>query len=238
MTHKLLSLMRKNILLASLAEDACERVLPDLELVSLPLGEVLYESGALQNFIFFPTTAIVSLLYVTSSGQTAEMAVTGYEGVVGVALFLGGGSMPSRAVIQSEGHALRMQATTMIAEFERGGSFHQALLRYTHALITQMSLTAICNRLHSLDHQLCRWLLLSHDRLQTDTIVMTHELIANMLAVRREGVSVAAKRLQKAGLIRYSRGRITITDRPGLEARVCECYQVIKSEHDRLLGKY
>jgi len=237
MAHELLPVIRKNILLASLTEDACERLLPGLESVSLPAGEVLYESGALQSFVFFPTTAVVSLLYITSSGQSAEMAVTGYEGVVGVALFLGGGSMPSRAVIQSGGQALKMKAKTMMAEFERGGSFHKALLFYTHALITQMSLTAVCNRLHSVDHQLCRWLLLSHDRLQKDTIIMTHEVIANILAVRREGVTRAAGKLQKAGLISYSRGRISILDRAGLEARVCECYAVIKQETDRLLAK-
>ncbi|MGH8502475.1 MAG: Crp/Fnr family transcriptional regulator [Gammaproteobacteria bacterium] len=226
----------KNKLLATLPSDAYQRIFPHLEEVSLTLGQVLYESGGQQDFVFFPTTAIVSLLYMMENGQSAEMAITGYEGVVGVSLFMGGGSMPSRAVIQSGGHALRMKARTMQAEFERGGSFHKALLRYTMALITQMSQTAVCNRLHSLDQQLCRWLLLSHDRLLTDELVMTHELIANMLGVRREGVTLAAGRLQQAGLISYKRGRIDILDRAGLEARVCECYGVIRKESDRLLG--
>jgi CRP-like cAMP-binding protein len=237
MAHEPLPSLRKNKLLAALPEEAHARILPDLEQVSLPLGRVLYESGAQQHCVYFPTTAIVSLLYMMENGQSAEMAITGYEGVVGVSLFMGGGSMPSRAVIQSGGDAMRMKARTMQAEFERGGSFHQALLRYTMSLITQMSQTAVCNRLHTLDQQLCRWLLLSHDRLQTDELTMTHELIANMLGVRREGVTLAAGRLQKAGIVTYSRGHITITDRAGLEARVCECYNVIKNESDRLLGK-
>jgi CRP-like cAMP-binding protein len=237
MTNEPLLLLRKNKLLAVLSEESYERVLPNLEAVPLPLGRVLYESGGQQDFVYFPTTAIVSLLYMMENGQSAEMAVTGYEGLVGVSLFMGGGSMPSRAVIQSAGHALRMKAKTMQAEFERGGSFHHALLRYTMSLITQMSQTAVCNRLHSLNQQLCRWLLLSHDRLQTDELIMTHELIANMLGVRREGVTLAAGRLQKAGIIHYSRGRIVIRDRARLESQVCECYEVIKNESDRLLGK-
>jgi len=210
------------------------RVLPDLELVTLPLGTVLYESGSRQDHVYFPVSSIVSLLYLMEDGATAEMAVTGYEGIVGIALFMGGGSMPSRAVIQSGGRALRMSARAMQAEFERGETFHRALLRYTMSLITQMSQTAVCNRLHKLDQQLCRWLLLSHDRLQTDELIMTHDLIANMLGVRREGVTLAAGHLQRAGLIRYTRGRITILDRAGLEARVCECYHLIKKEGDRL----
>jgi CRP-like cAMP-binding protein len=229
--------LRKNKLLSILTEESYERVRPNLEWVSLPLGKVLYEAGAQQDCVYFPTTAIVSLLYMMENGQSAEMAVTGFEGVVGVALFMGGGSIPSRAVIQSGGHALRMKARTMQAEFERGGSFHQALLRYTMTLITQMSQTAVCNRLHALDKQLCRWLLLSHDRLQTNELVMTHNLIANMLGVRREGVTLTAGHLQKAGLISYKRGHILILDRAGLETRVCECYNVIKNESDRLLGK-
>jgi len=237
MTNTQLAALSSNSLLATLTEDSYQRILPDLEEVSLPLGEVLYESGSQQDFVYFPTTAIVSLLYVMENGQSAEMAVTGYEGVVGVSLFMGGGSMPSRAVIQSGGQALRMKALTMQAEFALGNSFHQALLRYTMSLITQMSQTAVCNRLHSLDQQLCRWLLLSHDRLQTDVLIMTHELIANMLGVRREGVTLAAGHLQKAGLINYRRGRIFIVDRAGLEARVCECYKVIKNQSDRLLGE-
>jgi CRP-like cAMP-binding protein len=236
MTNDPRASIAKNKLLATLPEDACQRILPHLQEVSLALGEVLYESGGPQEFVYFPTTAIVSLLYTMENGQSAEMAVTGYEGVVGIALFMGGGSMPSRAVIQSGGQALRMKARTMQAEFDRGNSFHKALLRYTMALITQMSQTAVCNRLHSLDQQLCRWLLLSHDRLRTNELVMTHELISNMLGVRREGVTLAAGHLQKAGLISYRRGRISILDRAGLEARVCECYKVIKNESDRLLG--
>jgi CRP-like cAMP-binding protein len=229
--------LRKNKLLSIFTEESYERVRPNLGWVSLPLGKVLYEAGAQQDFVYFPTTAIVSLLYMKENGQSAEMAVTGFESVVGVALFMGGGSIPSRAVIQSGGHALRMKARTMQAEFERGGSFHQALLRYTMTLITQMSQTAVCNRLHSLDKQLCRWLLLSHNRLQTNELVMTHDLIANMLGVRREGVTLTAGHLQKAGLISYKRGHILILDRAGLETRVCECYNVIKNESDRLLGK-
>jgi len=220
--------------LAALSDDAMARVLPDLELVTLPLGTLLYEAGSRQDHVYFPVSSIVSLLYLMEDGATAEMAVTGYEGIVGIALFMGGGSMPSRAVIQSGGRALRMSARAMQAEFERGETFHRALLRYTMSLITQMSQTAVCNRLHKLDKQLCRWLLLSHDRLQTDELIMTHDLIANMLGVRREGVTLAAGHLQRAGLIRYTRGRITILDRAGLEARVCECYHVIKKEGDRL----
>lgn len=232
-----LSLLRQNKLLAVIGGESRQRILPHLEWVSLPLGQVLYEADAPQDFVYFPTTAIVSLLYMMENGQSAEMAVTGYEGVVGISLFMGGGSMPSRAVIQSGGDALRMKARTMQVEFELGDTFHKALLRYTMSLITQMSQTAVCNRLHSLDQQLCRWLLLSHDRLQTDELIMTHELIANMLGVRREGVTLAAGRLQKAGIINYARGRITIRNRAALEARVCECYEVIRKEGDRLLGR-
>jgi len=227
-------LARQDLVLAALSDDAMARVLPDLELVTLPLGTLLYEAGSRQDHVYFPVSSIVSLLYLMEDGATAEMAVTGYEGIVGIALFMGGGSMPSRAVIQSGGRALRMSARAMQAEFERGETFHRALLRYTMSLITQMSQTAVCNRLHKLDKQLCRWLLLSHDRLQTDELIMTHDLIANMLGVRREGVTLAAGHLQRAGLIRYTRGRITILDRAGLEARVCECYHVIKKEGDRL----
>lgn len=225
-------------MLAALPDEVLGRVLPDLEPVTFSLGEVLYEAGSHQDHVYFPTSAIVSLLYLMENGASAEMAVTGYEGIVGVALFMGGGSMPSRAVIQSSGEGLRMSARTMQTEFERGEGFHQALLRYTMSLITQMSQTAVCNRLHKLDQQLCRWLLLSHDRLQTDELIMTHDLIANMLGVRREGVTLAAGHLQRARLIRYTRGHITILDRAGLETRVCECYHVIKTESDRLLGLY
>lgn len=238
MSNKKSVLVRENSLLAALSDEVLGRVLPDLEPVTFSLGEVLYEAGSHQDHVYFPTSAIVSLLYLMENGASAEMAVTGYEGIVGVALFMGGGSMPSRAVIQSSGEGLRMSARTMQTEFERGEGFHQALLRYTMSLITQMSQTAVCNRLHKLDQQLCRWLLLSHDRLQTDELIMTHDLIANMLGVRREGVTLAAGHLQRARLIRYTRGHITILDRAGLETRVCECYHVIKTESDRLLGLY
>ena len=236
MTNDIIATSRQNLLLSALSPDAFQRVEPALELVDLPLGHVLYESGSRQQYVYFPTSCIVSLLYLMEDGGTAEMAVTGYEGVVGVALFMGGETMPSRAVIQSGGQAMRMKARAMQLEFERGNSFHKSLLRYTMSLITQMSQTAVCNRLHKLDQQLCRWLLLSHDRLETDVLIMTHDLIANMLGVRREGVTLAAGHLQRAGLISYSRGHITILDRAGLEARVCECYHVIRQESDRLLG--
>jgi CRP-like cAMP-binding protein len=229
--------LSENKLLAALTEESYRRVLPDLEQVSLPLGEVLYEPGRQQTYVYFPTTALVSLLQIMENGQSAEMAVTGYEGVVGISLFMGADSMTCRAVIQGGGRALRMKARTMQAEFERGGSFQKVLLRYTMSLITQMSQTAVCNRLHSLEQQLCRWLLLSHDRLQTNNLIMTHEMISTMLGVRREGVSLAAGRLQKAGIINYARGQITIIDRARLETQVCECYKIVKTESDRLLGK-
>jgi len=217
------------------AEDY-ERIVPHLSPVTFTLGEVVYESGARMNHIYFPTTAIVSLLYMMENGASAEMGVTGREGLVGVALFMGGGTMPNRAVVQSAGAAVRMRAKVLQGEFARGGAFQRLLLRYTQALLTQMSQTAVCNRLHAIDQQLCRWLLLSHDRLDSDELIMTQELIANMLGVRREGVTVAAGRLQDSGLISYARGRIRILDRPGLEAAVCECYGVVKDEYDRLLG--
>ncbi len=201
----------------------------------MPLGHVLYESGATLSHVYFPTTAIVSLLYVMENGASAEIAVVGHEGLVGVSLFMGGESTPSRAVVQSAGRGFRLQASTMKDEFDRAGPVLHLLLRYTQALITQMAQTAVCNRHHSLDQQLCRWLLLSLDRLQGNDLVMTQELIANMLGVRREGVTEAALKLQKAKLIRYSRGRISVLDRPGLEKRTCECYAVVKVEYDRLL---
>ena len=201
----------------------------------MPLGHVLYESGATLSHVYFPTTAIVSLLYVMENGASAEIAVVGHEGLVGVSLFMGGESTPSRAVVQSAGRGFRLQAATMKDEFDRAGPVLHLLLRYTQALITQMAQTAVCNRHHSLDQQLCRWLLLSLDRLQGNDLVMTQELIANMLGVRREGVTEAALKLQKAKLIRYSRGRISVLDRPGLEQRTCECYAVVKVEYDRLL---
>ena len=226
---------RKNHLLASLAGDEWQRWLPLLEHVELPLGHVLHESGKTLSHVYFPTTAIVSLLYVLENGASAEIAVVGNEGLVGVSLFMGGGSTPSRAVVQSAGQGFRLKAKTMKDEFDRGGPVLHLLLRYTQALITQMAQTAVCNRHHSLDQQLCRWLLLSLDRLEGAELVMTQELIANMLGVRREGVTEGASKLQNAGLITYSRGHITVLDRPGLEQRTCECYLVVKKEYSRLL---
>ena len=226
---------RQNQLLAALPDDEWQRWQPHLELAQLPLGTVLYESGGTLNNVFFPTTAIVSLLYVMENGDHAEIAVVGKEGLIGVSLFMGGGSTPSRAVVQSAGTGFRLNAVVMKEGFERGGPVMHLLLRYTQALITQMAQTAVCNRHHTLDQQLCRWLLLSLDRLPGNELTMTQELIANMLGVRREGVTEAAMNLQKAGLIRYSRGRISVLDRPGLERRSCECYAVVKKEYDRLL---
>ena len=226
---------KKNHLLAALPDAEWQRWLSQLESVDLPLGQVLYESGSNIKHVYFPTTAIVSLLYVMENGASAEIAVVGNEGIVGVSLFMGGESTPSRAVVQSAGHGFRLNAETMKTEFNRAGPVLHLLLRYTQALITQMSQTAVCNRHHSLDQQLCRWLLLSLDRLEGADLVMTQELIANMLGVRREGVTEAAHTLQKVGLIRYARGHITVLDRKGLENRVCECYGVVKKEYDRLL---
>jgi CRP-like cAMP-binding protein len=201
----------------------------------MPLGLVIYESGSTLSHVYFPTTSIVSLLYVMENGASAEIAVVGNEGIVGISLFMGGGSTPSRAVVQSAGRGLRLEAQMMKDEFDKNGLVLHLLLRYTQALITQMAQTAVCNRHHSLDQQLCRWLLLSLDRLQGHELVMTQELIANMLGVRREGVTEAALSLQQAGLIRYARGRISVLDRAGLEKRTCECYAVVKKEYDRLL---
>jgi CRP-like cAMP-binding protein len=226
---------QNNLLLAALPPDESQRWLPLMEVVDLPLGAVLYESGVTLTHVYFPTTAIVSLLYVMENGGSAEIAVVGNEGIVGVSLFMGGESTPSRAVVQSAGTGLRLKAQIMKNEFYRAGPVLHLLLRYTQALITQMSQTAVCNRHHTLDQQLCRWLLLSLDRLQSNELVMTQELIANMLGVRREGVTEGALKLQQAGLIRYARGRITVIDRPGLERRSCECYMVVKKEYDRLL---
>jgi CRP-like cAMP-binding protein len=209
--------------------------LPHLESVELRLGEVLYEPGAKVSHVYFPTTAIVSLLYVLEDGASAEIAVVGYEGIVGVSLFMGGQSTPSRAVVQSAGAGFRLKAGILEEQFNQAGPVLHLLLRYTQALITQMGQTAVCNRHHSLDQQLCRWLLLSLDRLQGDELVMTQGLIANMLGVRREGVTECAVDLQRAGLIRYVRGRIVALDRAGLERRTCECYAVVKKEYDRLL---
>jgi CRP-like cAMP-binding protein len=226
---------KRNHLLSALPLADLQRWLGQLEAVEMPLGQVLYESGRTLSHVYFPTTAIVSLLYVLENGASAEIAVVGNEGVVGIALFMGGESTPSRAVVQSAGQGLRLSARTVKEEFELAGPVMHLLLRYTQALITQMAQTAVCNRHHSLNQQLCRWLLLSLDRLQGAELVMTQELIANMLGVRREGVTEAALRLQKAGLIRYTRGHITVIDRPGLEQRTCECYEVVKKEYDRLL---
>jgi CRP-like cAMP-binding protein len=197
----------------------------------------VYEFAGHLDYVYFPTTTIVSLLYTMENGSTAEMGLTGNDGVVGIALFMGGGTMPNRAIVQSAGKAFRMKAKTLQDEFARGGKFQRVLLRYTQALITQISQTAVCNRLHSVEEQLCRWLLLSHDRVQADELIMTQELIADMLGVRREGVTVAAGRLQEAGAISYVRGHITILNRAKLEGAACECYQVVKDEFDRLLGK-
>lgn len=208
-----------------------------MELVDMPLGKVLYESGAKLDHVYFPISCIVSLLYVMEDGGSAEIAVVGLEGIVGISLFMGGDSTPSRAVVQSAGQAFRLKAQVMLREFNRAGPVLHLLLRYTQTLITQMSQTAVCNRRHSVDQQLCRWLLLSLDRLPGPELIMTQELIANMLGVRREGVTEAAGQLQKAGLIRYHRGRITVVDRQGLEHRTCECYAVVKREYDRLLPR-
>ena len=226
---------KTNQLIAALPDAAWQRWLPDLESVDMPLGQVLYESGGVLTHVYFPTTAIVSLLYVMQNGASAEIAVVGNEGIVGIALFMGGDSTPSRAVVQSAGQGYRLSADAMKLEFDRAGPLSHLLLRYTQALITQMAQTAVCNRHHSLDQQLCRWLLLSLDRLLGNELVMTQELIANMLGVRREGVTEAAHKLQQAGLIRYARGHILALDRPGLEKRSCECYAVVKQEYDRLL---
>ena len=226
---------KKNHLLAALPSAEWERWQPQLEWVDMPLGEVLYESGSTLTHVYFPTTAIVSLLYVMENGAAAEIAVVGNEGMVGVALFMGGETTPSRAIVQSAGSAFRLSGQVLKREFVRAGPMQHLLLRYTQALLTQMAQTAVCNRHHSVDQQLCRWLLLSLDRLPSNKLTMTQELIANMLGVRREGVTEAAGKLQSAGLIRYSRGRITVLDRPGLEAQACECYEVVKRESDRLL---
>jgi len=228
--------MAENRLLNSLPEPEYQRLLPRLEEVSFSLGEVVYEFGGQLDYVYFPTNSIVSLLYTMENGTSAEMGLTGNEGVVGIALFMGGGTMPNRAVVQSAGGALRMKARVLQDEFALGGKFQQMLLRYTQALITQISQTAVCNRLHAVEQQLCRWLLLSHDRVNGDELLMTQELIADMLGVRREGVTVAAGHLQDAGAISYVRGRITILDRHKLEEIACECYQVVKDEFDRLLG--
>jgi CRP-like cAMP-binding protein len=228
---------RKNYLLASLPEDEFERVLPTLEPVTFELGHVLYESGDKMDHVYFPTTAIVSLLYIMENGATAEIGVVGNDGILGIALFMGGDTTPNRAIIQSAGEAFKMKAADLKAEFTKGRRFHNLLLRYTQALITQISQTAVCNRLHTVEQQLCRWLLLSHDRLESDKLVMTHDLISNMLGVRREGVTLAAQKLAALSLITNVRGTITVMDRQGLETAVCECYKVVNDEYNRLLGR-
>ena len=226
---------KQNHLLDALPAEDYARLLPDLELVPVPLGWAVHESGGQMGYVYFPTTSIVSLLYVMEDGASAEIAIVGNEGLVGIALFMGGETTPSRAVVQSAGHAYRLKSAVLKNEFERGGALQHLLLRYTQAMITQMAQTAVCNRHHSLEQQLCRWLLLSLDRLSSNVLIMTQELIANMLGVRREGVTEAAGTLQADGLIHYSRGKITVLDRPRLEQRVCECYAVVKKEFDRLL---
>jgi len=225
---------QRNHLLAALSPEERDRLFPHLRLVTLPLGKVLYESGDVQRHVYFPTDSIVSLLYVMESGASAEVSVVGNEGVIGIALFMGGETTPSRAIVQSAGHAYRLIGQRLKDEFHRSGGMQLLLLRYTQALITQMAQTAVCNRHHSVDQQLCRWLLLSLDRLSSNELIMTQDLIANMLGVRREGVTEAAGKLQKLGVIRYSRGRITVLDRPQLEQLSCECYGVVKKETDRL----
>ena len=226
---------KQNHLLSVLSATDFDRLLPDLKLVAMPLGKVIYESGAELRQVYFPTDCIVSLLYVMEDGASAEIAVVGNEGLVGIALFMGGETTPSRALVQSAGYAFELKGEVVKREFGRAGALQHLLLRYTQALITQMSQTAVCNRHHSLEQQLCRWLLLSLDRLNSNQLAMTQELIANMLGVRREGVTEAAGKLQSAGLIRYTRGRIEVLNRRKLEARVCECYATVKKEYDRLL---
>ena len=226
---------QQNHLLAALPVAEYERLFPYLELVPLQLGEVIYESGGKLRYAYFPTTCIVSLLCVTANGDSAEISMVGNEGIVGVALFMGGDTMSNQAIVQSAGYAYRLCAPLVLQEFSKGGQLLHRLLHYTQALITQTAQIAVCNRHHSVDQQLCRWLLLSLDRLSSNELTMTQELIANMLGVRREGITEAAGKLQHAGLIHYCRGHISVLDRSGLEARVCECYQVVKTEFDRLL---
>jgi CRP-like cAMP-binding protein len=228
---------QQNHLLAALSAAERERIYPHLRLVAMPLGKVLYESGDVLRHVYFPTDSIVSLLYVLANGSSAEIAVVGNDGLIGVALFMGGETTPSRAVVQSSGHAYRLAGQKLKAEFRRNGELQLLLLRYTQSLITQMAQTAVCNRHHSVDQQLCRWLLLSLDCLTTSHLAMTQELIASMLGVRREGVTEAAGRLQKRGVIEYSRGHITVLDRPRLEQLCCECYAVVRKESERLLPR-
>jgi CRP-like cAMP-binding protein len=230
-------ILQRNHLLAALPSFDLDRLTSHLKLVALPLGEVLYESDIVSHHVYFPVDSIVSLLSVMLDGASAEIAVVGNDGVVGVSLFMGGETTPSRGVVQSAGHAYRLDGAILKSEFYRGGAMQHLLLRYTQALLTQMAQTAVCNRHHSLDQQLCRWLLLSLDRLPSTELIMTQDLIANMLGVRREGVTEAAGKLQQANLIQYSRGHIVVLDRVGIEARACECYAVVKKESDRLLPR-
>ncbi len=227
----------KNYLLSALPQEEFVRLTPKMESMSFKLGEVLYEFGEKMQYAYFPTTAIISLLYIMENGATAEIGVIGNDGIVGTSLFLGGETTTSRAIIQSEGGAIRMRTKDLKTEFKLGGRFQEILLRYTQALMTQISQTAVCNRLHPIEQQLCRWLLLSHDRLDSNKLVMTHDLISNMLGVRREGVTLAAKKLAARKLIINNRGTITVIDRQGLEAAVCECYAVVNTEYNRLLGR-
>jgi CRP-like cAMP-binding protein len=227
---------QRNLLLAGLSPEERNRLLPHLQLVAMPLGKVLYESGDVLRHVYFPVDCIVSLLYVMENGESAEISVVGNEGLVGIALFMGGETTPSRAIVQSAGRACQLSAQKLKDEFRRNGNLQVSLLRYTQSLITQMAQTAVCNRYHSVDQQLCRWLLLSLDRLPSNELTMTQELIANMLGVRREGVTDAAGKLQKLGVIQYHRGHITVLDRPKLEHLSCECYGVVKKETDRLRG--
>ena len=226
---------RDNHLLAALPADEWERLLPKMELWPMPLGHVLYESGSKMPYVYFPTTSIISLLYVMEDGASAEIAIVGREGIVGISLLMGGETTPSRGIVQSAGSAYRVEAGFLNEEFLRAGSLHSLLLRYTQALITQMAQTAVCNRYHSVEQQLCRWLLMSLDRLPSNELTMTQELIANMLGVRRGGVTESAGKLQTLGLINYNRGHIRVLDRPALEGHACECYSVVKKEFDRLL---
>ena len=227
---------KQNLLLASLPAEIFERLAPQLELISMPLGEVLYESGGQLQHVYFPTTAILSLHYVMEDGASAEIAGVGNEGVLGISLFMGGNTTPSRATVQTAGSGYRLKSQLMLEEFNRVGAMHKLLLRYTQALITQISQTAVCNRHHSVEQQLCRWLLLTLDRLPSNELTMTQELIASMLGVRREGITETAGNLQRAGLISYRRGHITVINRAGLETHTCECYSVVKKEFHRLLS--
>lgn len=231
------SAAQKNYLLAALPDAVFERVASKLDPINLMLGDVMHESGDPMDYVYFPTTAIFSLLCIMENGATAEIGVVGNDGILGIEMFMGGETATNRAIVQSAGHCYRMKAKELLEEFTLGGPFQKLLLRYTQALIAQISQTAVCNRLHSVDQQLCRWLLLSHDRLESDKLIMTHDLISNMLGVRREGVTLAAKKLVERKLIKSVRGTMTVLDREGLERAVCECYEVVNAEYNRLLGR-